>query len=92
MKIIITEEQYHRTRVIRRLDKIWELIEMTYPYRYPCDYTDENYLFGVSHEIGDVIMDTDYMDEDTIPIAKDMVYKVFADRLMRHWDKNCSEK
>lgn len=92
MKIIITEHQYDQLKVRRRLDKLWELILMTYPYRYPCDYEKDNYLFGVSHEIGDVIMDTDYMDDDTIPIAKDMVYKIFADRLMRHWMKNCGEK
>lgn len=92
MKIIITEHQYHQLKVRRRLDKLWEFIKMTYPYMYPCDYSDANYLFAVAHEIGDVVMDTDYMDDDTIPIAKDMVYKIFADRLMRHWDDNCSDE
>lgn len=92
MKIIITEEQYHRVKVLRRLDRLWEFIQMTYPYMYPCDYKKFNYLFAIAHEIGDVMMDADYMDDNTVPIAKDMVYKVFADRLMKHWDENCSEK
>ena len=92
MKIIITEDQYHQLKVRRRLDQLWGLIVETYPYRYPCDYERFNYLFGVAHEIGDVIMDTEYMDDVTIPVAKEMVKTVFADRLMRHWMDACSDK
>jgi hypothetical protein len=92
MKIIITEDQYHHLRVRRRLDQLWDLIKMTYPYMYPCDYERDGYLSGIAHEIGDVISDTEYMDDNTTPMAKEMVSSYFANRLLRHWMENCGDK
>jgi len=92
MKIIITEDQYNQLKVRRRLDQLWDLIKMTYPYMYPCDYSDFNYLFAIAHEVGDVISDAEYMDDNTTPIAKKMVSSHFADRLIKHWMENCGDK
>jgi len=92
MKVIITEDQYHQLKVRRRLEKLWELIQRTYPYLYPCDYERDGYLFGIARDVGDVISDIEYMNKDTIPMAKEMVSSYFANRLLRHWDQKCGEK
>jgi hypothetical protein len=59
---------------------------------YPCDYIKDRYLFAVAHEIGEVMIDTEFMDDNTIPVSKEMVYSFFADQLMTHWEDNCGEK
>jgi hypothetical protein len=91
MKIIITETQYDKIKVIRRLSEIWNTITNTYPYMYPCDYDSLIiFLMGVRHEIFTVIP-LDWFEEVDEDIIWDIVDNVYHNELVNHYLDNCRE-
>ena len=55
MKIIITEQQVGLYSALRRRDEMWNIVQHSFPYMYPCDFSRDEIVEAVSGEIWDVI-------------------------------------
>jgi hypothetical protein len=94
MKYIITEEQNTKLPIVRRLAEIWQLIQDSYPWQYPCDYFSfGHFLISLRLEMFEVLP-LDWIDSDienATAVVWDIVAKVYGDKIKEHYESQCKE-
>jgi len=91
MKYIITEEQHTRVQIVRRLDKIWELIQNSHSYIYPCDFRSlGHFLIGLKFELH--LWDVNWFTAKNEDEAWDMIMKIHGEKIIDNYNEKCKGK
>jgi len=88
MKIIITEQQVGLYSALRRRDEMWNIVQHSFPYMYPCDFSRDEIVEAVSGEIWDVIA-SDWMIYSHRKEYQEFVRIYFKDEILNYWDTKC---
>ena len=91
MRYIITEDQYKKLIIKRRVDQIRELVKSQFIYQYPCDAPDFNtFLYFLIRETKDTDI-SDFINDENFEYVEEFINTHMKEELRDYYVYNCRD-